>query len=214
MLENVREASRKIIVLMDKIIQGNEETLAAYQHNDPERYEAARILLRSCDLDADLVDEEIVNAFVNQRPDGHEMQLLVTFLKINNELMRIGVGTGKYARRIEQHRNALPELHRHDNVIMHLHQSSINALRHIRDCFAQLNACDVEEIYRKVMVEESKNDDLYAVLEKEIMANVITGTDDSMEYVKVLGTLRRLERIGDRALNMADLMIKASENGA
>lgn len=214
MLSVVSETEQKIIALMDKIIQGNEHTLAAYQHNEPEKYETARISLKKLQIDSRAVDDEITNTFVNLSPGAPELHLLVVYLKINSELERIGIGSSKYARRIEEHRRNLSDLHTFDSVIMHLHRSSITALTYIRDCFAQLQGCDVEENYRKVMVEENKNDDLYGILEKEIMSNILVGSEMSAEYVKVLGTLRRLERIGDRALNIANLMINARQGEA
>ena len=57
------------------------------------------------------------------------------------------------------------------------------------------------------------NDDLFSVLEKDILNQIIGEKELSIEYVKVLGTLRKLERSCDRSVNIANLMMYANEGG-
>jgi phosphate transport system protein len=99
------------------------------------------------------------------------------------------------------------------STIVQLHKSAVNALMYILECFTNLDTCDIEEYYSKVMVEESKNDDLFSILEKEIMGLIIVERELSIEYVKVLGTLRKLERSCDRSVNIANLMMYAKKGG-
>ncbi len=209
----VREIEQMIVRLMDSIVEGNEHTLEGYIENDAAQYEKARALLKTVEHDADAIDNEIIKTFALFGPEAQELRTLVTYLKMNNELVRIGIGTRKYARRIEEHVQSECDLRPFDNVIVQLHRSAISAMRFIRECFTELESCDVEENYRKVMVEESKNDDLFSILEKDIMTNIISESELSIEYVKVLGTLRKLERICDRAVNIANLMVYAKKGG-
>ena len=99
------------------------------------------------------------------------------------------------------------------NAIIQLHKTTINALQYIIECLDAIESCDAEDVYRKVMVEESKNDDLFSIMEKELLTLIINADELSIEYVKVLGTLRKLERIGDRAVNIASLMLYAKKGG-
>ena len=98
-------------------------------------------------------------------------------------------------------------------TILPLHKSTITSLELIYECFAHLDECNIEDNYRKVMVEESKNDDFFAVLEKDIMTNIIDEKELAIEYVKVLGSLRKLERSCDRTVNIANLMMYAKNGG-
>ena len=122
---------------------------------------------------------------------------------MTNELVRIGEGSKKYARRMHNHCQSDCDLIPFDNVIIQLHKSALNALQYIYDCFENIETCNIEDNYRKVMVEESKNDDLFAISEKDIMTQIISETDLSVEYVKVLGTLRKLEHVCDSTVNVA-----------
>ena len=209
----VHEIEQMIAGLMDSIVEGNEYALDGYVKGDTQAYERARAALKTLEADADKIDNEIIKTFALFGPEAQELRTLVTYLKMNNELVRIGVGTRKYARRIQEHCQSDCDLSPFDNVIVQLHKSAIGAMKYIRECFVTLDTCDVEENYRKVMVEESKNDDLFSILEKDIMTNIISESELSIEYVKVLGTLRKLERIGDRAVNIANLMVYAKKGG-
>ena len=170
-------------------------------------------MLKSIENDVNEIDNEIVKTFALFGAETHELRMLISYLKMTNELVKIAEGTKKYSRRMSEHCQSECDLVPFDNVIIQLHKSALNALQYIYECFENIETCNVEENYRKVMVEESKNDDLFAILEKDIMTQIISETDLSVEYVKVLGTLRKLERVCDRAVNVANLLMFAQEGG-
>lgn len=98
-------------------------------------------------------------------------------------------------------------------AIIQLHKTTINALQYITECLNDIQTCDADDVYRKVIVEESKNDDLFSIMEKELLTLIIDANELAVEYVRVLGTLRKLERIGDRTVNIASLMVFAQKGG-
>jgi phosphate transport system protein len=100
------------------------------------------------------------------------------------------------------------------DIIIKLHSSSIAALKFIADCFNDHDSCDYEDLYRNVMVEESKCDDFHSILEKEILSRIIIEGELSIEYVQILSTLRKLERASDHAINIAKLMVYSKEGGS
>lgn len=196
-----------ILTMLEAIITANRDTLEGFEAREKNRYEQARLGLLMLESDADDLDEAILNSFSWAGAGSEDRQKLVSYLKIVNELVRMGVGTRKYSRRIETYcfdaRVPMPFA----AVVVSLHKSALRALELIRDCLTTLPLCDVEEVYRSVMVEESKNDDLYGVVEQEIMTSIVKATERSVDYIKVLSTLRRLERICDRAVTIADLLM-------
>lgn len=209
----VKEIQQMITALIEHIVKGNQIAMDAYTKGDNELYESVKPELKSIETDANTIDNEIVKTFALFGPEAHELRMLVTYLKMTNELVRISEGTKKYARRMREHRKSECDLAPFDNVVIQLHRSALNAVQYIHECFDNIDTCDVEETYRKVMVEESKNDDLFSILEKDIMTQIIGSTELSTEYVKVLGTLRKLERICDRTVNIANLMLFGKEGG-
>jgi phosphate transport system protein len=98
-------------------------------------------------------------------------------------------------------------------AIIQLQKTTLNALEYIRAYLENMSTSDAHELFRKVSVEESKNDDLFSVIEKDLLNLISDSHELSADYVKVLGTLRKLERIGDRTVNIAALLLYAQEGG-
>ena len=71
----------------------------------------------------------------------------------------------------------------------------------------------VEEKYQRVIVEESKTDDLYLMIEKNILKLITQKLDLSKEYFDLLSSLRRLEKIADRSVSIASLLQFAKLGG-
>ncbi len=209
----VNEIQSMITSLLENIISSSQISLEAYENRNSGLFDNVKSNLKSIEVDANTIDNEIIKTFALFGPEANELRSLVSYLKMTNELVRIGEGVKKYARRMKEHCVSECNLRPLDNTIIQLHKSSLNALQYILDCFQSLDSCDIDEIYRKVMVEESKNDDLFAILEKEILNQVMHGDELSIEYVRVLGTLRKLERSCDRSVNIANLMLFAQKGG-
>ncbi len=209
----LREIQEMISGIIHKEVTASRMALEAYTAKDGDGFEAAIAELKMVESDGNTVDNEIVKTFALFGPEAQELRGLVAYLKMTNELVRIADGTKKYARRFRELLQSECDLVPFDNAIIQLHKSVVNALTAIYECVSKLGSCDVEETYRKVMVEESKNDDLYAILEKDIMSLIISEPELSAEYVRMLGTLRRLERVCDRSVTIATLLMFEHKGG-
>jgi phosphate transport system protein len=97
--------------------------------------------------------------------------------------------------------------------ISQLQKTTINALNYIHDYLNNMGTADAAELFRRVSVEESKNDDLFSVIEKDLLNLISSSHELSADYVKVLSTLRKLERTGDRTVNIASLLLYAQQGG-
>ena len=209
----IDEVRAKISELLNTIVIADERALAAYNDHNSDTFLEVQKSLTNIESIGDIIDNEIIKTFALYGPEANELRTLIVYLKMTNEIINIGSGIKKYARRMKDHLASDCNLKRLNTTIVQLHKSTIDALQYILDCFNTLPTCNVEDYYRKVMVEESKNDDLFAILEKDIMNSIIDEKELATEYVKVLGTLRRLERSCDRSLNIATLMLYAKKGG-
>lgn len=209
----LNEIREMISVVLSQLILSSEETLAAFHENRQELYESSRAHLKNLQDGANKIDNEIIKTFALFGPEADELRLLVAYLKMTNEIDRIGDGIKKYNRRLQEHCMGECDMSKLTNAIIQLHKTTINALQYILECLKNINMCDADDVYRKVMVEESKNDDLFSIMEKELLNLIIDADELAVEYVKVLGTLRKLERIGDRTVNIASLMLYAQKGG-
>lgn len=209
----INEIRSMISTLITQIIHASQETLKGFETHSNDSYERSKNYLKTLESDGNKIDNEIIKTFALFGPEAEELRLLVAFLKMTNELDRIGDSVKKYNRRIQEHCINGCDLSVLSAPIVQLHKTTLNALQYINECLNTLHECDMEELYRKVLVEESKNDDLFSIMEKELLGLIIKSEDLSVEYVKVLGTLRKLERTGDRAVNIAALLLYAQKGG-
>jgi phosphate transport system protein len=200
--------------LISEVVEAHKTALDAYKVRDIEKFDVVKSILKTIQQEANAIDNEIVKTFALFGPEAQELRLLITYLKMTNELIRIGEGAKKYAKRMKAHCESDCNLDSISDIIIKLHSSSIAALKFIADCFNDHDSCDYEDLYRNVMVEESKCDDFHSILEKEILSRIIIEGELSIEYVQILSTLRKLERASDHAINIAKLMVYSKEGGS
>jgi len=211
--QKIKDIQSMIAELMGQVVEANKITLEAYRTHDNTKYDAVKNVLKSIESEANAIDNEIVKTFALFGPEAQELRMLVAYLKLTNELLRIAEGSKKYAKRMREHCEGECNLAPFDDIVIKLHTTSLNAMIYIEECFNKPGECNVEELYRMIMVEESKNDDLFSILEKEIMTQIMGEQELSVEYVRILGTLRKLERACDRAVNIASLLLYADKVG-
>ncbi len=209
----ISEIRKTMSGTINDINKANKLALEAFQDRDDSKFNTVKEQLLNLQSNANTLDNEIIKTFALFGPEANELRMLVSYLKMNNELVRIGEGVKKYARRMQVHCKGESNLEPLSATITLLHKSTINSITYISKCFNEIESCDIEDMYRKVMVEESQNDDLFSILEKDILKQITKGEELSMEYVKVLGTLRKLERCCDRTVNVAKLMVYAQHGG-
>ena len=209
----INEVRGLISILLSNIVEANKISLDTFSSKDQNAYKRVVEKLNNIESQGDIIDNEIIKTFALFGPEATELRTLVAYLKMTNEIVRIGEGVRKYSNRMRQHCQSDCNLEPLSATIIQLHKSTVKALEYILECFEDLDGCKTEEYYRKIMIEESKNDDIFSILEKEIMTLIIDEKELSIEYVKVLGTLRKLERSCDRSVNIANLMLYAKVGG-
>ncbi|MEA1892965.1 MAG: PhoU domain-containing protein [Campylobacterota bacterium] len=209
----IKELRETIVDLLQTIVDANITSLIAYENNDIQLYKSIPIKLSNITSQGDLIDNEIIKTFALFGPEAKELRSLVAYLKMTNEIVRIGVGVRKYANSMQSHLGSDCKFSELNSTIIQLHKSTIHAQEYLLECFKDLDMCDIESYYTKVMVEESKNDDLFSILEKEILTIIIDEKELSIEYVQILKTLRKLERSCDRSVNIANLILYAKNGG-
>lgn len=203
----------QISALVVAIIRANEETLNAFENNQNDLYESAKKYLKNIQTDANTIDNEVIKTLALYGPEAQELRLLVAFLKMTNEIDRIGENMKKYTTRLQDLCSSECDITIMAPSIVQLQKTTLNALQYIHEYLENMNTSDAEELFRKVSVEESKNDDLFSIIEKDLLNLIVNSHELSTDYVRVLATLRKLERTGDRTVNIAALLLYAQQGG-
>ena len=217
MLRNYQEKIATINTMVEdaaqKVVNAHKIALDSFKSKDLEKFTAVRELIKSLDAEAREIDNEIVKTIALFGPEASALRELIAYIKLTNEIVRIGDYAKTYARNIARHIKNEVKFDQLDQYIAQLHESAIEALE---SAFAMLEANNIEEVedlYRKTLVEESKTDDVFKLFEKELLANLCKDSDKIIDYLNVLSTCRKIERTADRAVEIAKLLLFAKKGG-
>lgn len=211
--ERLIEIKKMLLDLGSTIAMASEKTLSGMESLDISRFESARTLLKNVEDDANKIDNEIVVTLALFGPEARDLRKMVAYLKITHELVKIAENVRSFSKRMTQHlQNNVPlsALHEYST---HLCKTAVHAVT------LSINTIDIadkdalEDSYRKVKVEESKSDDLYAILEKNVLSDITKMMEQSSDFIQILSTMRKLERMADRSVNIVQLMIFARVGG-
>ncbi|MGJ0311132.1 phosphate signaling complex PhoU family protein [Aliarcobacter cryaerophilus] len=159
------------------------------------------------------IDNIIVGTLALYTPEARDLRRLVVYLKITNEIVRTAANTKDFAKMFR--RSYSEELN--TNTILEytipLLKSALLSTKTAISIIDEQEHSKVEEKYQRVIVEESKTDDLYLMIEKNILKLITQKLDLSKEYFDLLSSLRRLEKIADRSVSIASLLQFAKLGG-
>jgi len=159
------------------------------------------------------IDTQIIHVFALYTPEARDLRQLVAFLKVTNELDRIVNSSRSFMRDFPY---VLSKEIDKDFILEYaipLQKTCVVAVQNALALFATDDKQVVAELYKAVVVEEGKNDELYKIIEKSLLKKINADIQLSNEYQGVMFALRRLEKIADRALSIAYLMHFAKIGG-
>lgn len=180
---------------------------------DIEKFNKTRAALNTFEQQANDIDNKIVKTLALFEPEAVELRELVAYLKITSEIVRTQDNIKSFAKRMKTHIASEYDFSELQEYSTHLAKSAFSAIAYAIECLSVTSKKEAADLYRKCAVEESKSDDLYSILEKNIMANLCKNVENSVESIEVLSTMRKLERIADRAVNISKLMLFARAGG-
>jgi len=211
--ERLIDIKKMLQELGTEVTMACERALGGIENLDVSRFESARTILKNTENIANAIDNEIVVTLALFGPEARDLRKMVAYLKITNELVKIAENVRSFSKRMGGHLQndiSFNSLHEYS---VHLCKSATKAVTLAISTIDIVEKEILEDIYRKVKVEESKSDDLYSILEKNILTDIAKVIDQSADYIQVLSTMRKLERMADRSVNIVQLMIFARVGG-
>ena len=209
-LQNIKEEISKIGI---DVVNSLELSLRALEDKKIDDLKNVEITEKKLLLRSNEIDNIIVTTLALYSPEAKDLRQLVSYLKITNELVRTGSNAKDFAKMFKK--SYSDDLN--TNMILEyavpLLKSALLSLQTSISILDETNANHIEEKYHRVIVEESKTDDLYLMIEKNILKLISKNLDLSKEYFDILSALRRLEKIADRAVSISNLLHFAQVGG-
>ena len=195
------------------IVEALEVCLKALNERKIENLKNVEVSEKKFLVKSNEIDNLIITTLALYTPEARDLRRMVAFLKITNEMVRTAANTKDFAKMFR--RSYSEDLN--TNTILEytipLLKSALLSTKTAISIIDEQEHSKVEEKYQRVIVEESKTDDLYLMIEKNILKLITQKLDLSKEYFELLSSLRRLEKIADRSVSIASLLQFAKLGG-
>ncbi len=209
-LENIKSEISKIGV---DVVDAMELSLRALEDKKIDALKNIEITEKKLQLKSNEIDNMILTTLALYSPEAKDLRQLVSYLKITNELVRTGSNAKDFAKMFKKSYSQDLDTAIILEYAIPLLKSALLSLQTATSIIDEHDEKQIEEKYHRVVVEESKTDDLYLMIEKNILKLITKKLDLSKEYFDILSSLRRLEKIADRAVSIAKLLQFAQIGG-
>lgn len=159
------------------------------------------------------LDNIIITTLALYTPEARDLRRMVAFLKITNEIVRTAANTKDFSKMFRRSYSEDLDTNTILEYTIPLLKSALLSTKTAVSIIDEQDLKQVEQKYQRVVVEESKTDDLYLMIEKNILKLITKNLDLSKEYFDILSSLRRLEKIADRSVSIASLLQFAKLGG-
>ena len=207
-LEIIKGSMSEII---DSIIGANALILETLEVCDDAKFDKAKELIKNVSHKTDEIDRNIVTTLALHTPEAKDLRELVAFLKITNELIRASSNTRGF---LKGYREICTEVDMKDLKVhaISMQKSTIESLKYMAMMLASDCVDEVQECFTKALVAENKTDDLYKILEADVLKHA-TDESEFAHHHNMLRALRKSEKVADRALSIASLLLYARNGG-
>lgn len=210
--DRLHRIEKEIYDLGLRVIEANKVIMHGLESKDYKIFEGSATILKNVDQNAAEIDNEVVAVMALFTPEARDLREMVASLKITNEIVRAAANTRRFIRNFpEQVKNIDCDFI--CEYAVPLQKASVCAFEYAIEMIVIDDKEKVQELFTKVNIEEEKADDLYSVIEKNILSKMVSNKELSREYFEILSSIRKLEKISDRAVGIAHLELYARIGG-
>ena len=211
--ENVQIIRHEITSIGKSVVKANQASLDAMKKNDVSSIKEINISIKKLSQKSNEIDNLIVKTLALYSPEARDLREMVAFLKITNELVRAGSNTKTFLKTFKKSFNDDINTAAILEYAIPLQKASTLALEITVSMIENYDEKTIEENYNRVIVEESKTEDLYSMVEKNMLKLISKHLELSKDYFDLLSSFRRLEKIAGRSASIANLLLFAQNGG-
>jgi phosphate transport system protein len=197
--ELIKELSQVLVQLSDKVVGNLLDALNTVKHQDEQGARKIRIIDDEIDMAEVNLEERCLAFLATQQPVARDLRTIVTIIKINDDLERIGDLAVHIIERMSEISPEMLESFEFENMGIHageMVKKSIEAfVSKDRTLAGQVNTMDevIDSIHRKVF--------------KRVASLMKSPDSDSDELIAALSISRYIERMADHASRISNEVI-------
>jgi len=213
---DARHAVRDTVIdLVKNLAETNKIALEAMKKRDASLLEIARNGLKEMASVTEKIDNDIVLIFAKFTPGARDLREMVSYLKVTSALNRIRNNVNSYLK------NMQGVLDEESSDVKTLIDDSLRINKCTLDAFEftieMLNTFEdddkIKKLASKIAVEYSKTEDIYSLLEKDMVQKMNDAEGNAQEYFNLLKYFRKNLKIIDRLDSIAQRVIFARMGG-
>lgn len=204
------EINKTIESIGHSLIESNKLILEALEFCDKKRFDEARLSLKNINKKTDEIDNKIVTTLALYSPEAKDLRDMVACLKITNELLRIASNTKNFIKGFNEVCEEV-DIKIINEYTIPMQKSTIESLEEAIKMISD-SADELTDSYNNVVIAENKTDDLYEMIEISIFKQA-KEENDFTKYHNMLSALRKSEKIADRAMSIASLLLYVKNGG-
>lgn len=208
---SLQSIKKKITNIGDGLVKSNELLLSALGDCDTKKFEEAKSYIKNISSKTDEIDNEIIKVLALYAPEARDLRQVVAYLKITNELSRACSNTRSFIKGFTDVCGSI-DVETINEYTVPMQSSTVKA---VKIAVSMINIDDVDEIqelYNEALIEESKADDLYEMVERKLSTQAAE-SNDFEKFYKMLRALRKSSKIASRAIGMANLLVYVKIGG-
>jgi len=213
---DARHAVRDTIIeMVEDLAKTNKLALEAIENNSVEGIEKARIELKEMTAIIEKIDNDIVLIFAKFTPGARDLREMVSYLKVTSALNRIRTYTNNYLKNMQ---GVLMEDNREMSEFirdsLRINKCTLNAFENTIEMLKTFDDDNkIKKLSSKISVEHSKTEDIYSILEKDMVQAMSDGKSIPENYFNLLKYFRKNLKIIDRLETIAQRVIFARMGG-
>ena len=204
-----------VLSALEGLATANKEGLEALQATDAVKLEEARSRLKDISEETEKIDNDIVLIFAKYTPEARDLRELVSYLKITSALNRIRANINNYLKNMQsmlmEKNDKMTQLIQDS---LSINRCTLNAFDYTIEMLQTFDDNDqIKALAARIDVEYSKTDDIYTLLEKDVIQQIGNADGLAEEYFNLLKHIRKNLKIIDRLESVSQRVIFARMGG-
>ena len=209
---DVRDA---VLEAMTDLSEANKLALQAIESGDANGLEQARRPIKDIEDRTEKIDNDIVLVFAKYTPEARDLRELVSYLKVTSAVNRVRANINNY---IKNMHSLMVENDAEINKVikesLSINRCTLNAFDYTLEMLKTFDDNDkVQDLATRIEVEYSKTDDIYSLIEKDIIQKMGSSHTVAEEYFNLLKYIRKNLKIIDRLESISGRIIFARMGG-
>ena len=211
--QNLDEVKSKITAIGNDLVKANELILTALKDCNEEQFNEARNSIKNITSRTDEIDNAIIKILALYTPEARDLRQVVAYFKITNEIARACSNTRSFIRGFTAVCKDL-DVDTINEYTVPMQASTVKAIATSINMINIDDTDELQEMYEEVLIEESKADDLYEMIERKLVAQAENCSNSFEKFHKMLRALRKSEKIAGRAISVANLLVYIKVGGS